>query len=125
MIANAKDDKIKELTSEKAENGVITFDDDGFSVERKSADSVRMKWDEVREIQAYKADLFSYDLICWVFLGKDDVWVEVNEEMVGFAKLEKHIEKRFEFEDRDWFHKVAFPAFETNLMTLWKNTKTI
>jgi len=120
LIADAKAGKLPETSLEDAKNGVISLSKNGFAVHRGAKCLTDVKWDAVNEIRAYKADLFSTDLICWSFLcsGRDYL-VEVNEEMVGFEKLQEAVKAHYGITLEDWWSEVAFPAFATNMTVIW------
>ena len=99
--------------------GSITFSDVGFSVEFRGRHS-RVEWSQVNRINAFKRDLFSVDLICLEFHQEGvEAPVEIDEEMDGYAVLKKILPDKFEGFDRDWWPKVAHPAFATNFSKLW------
>ena len=77
----------------------------------------------MKEIFAFKRDMFTYDMICLGFRIDDEgnYW-EVNEEFVGYDKLRTELAERFVGISADWFEVVAFPAFATNRTTIWAKT---
>ncbi len=77
-------------------------------------------WDDLREIQAYKVDLFALDMIC-VLLKRDARDVEINEHMLGWEDFTSSMVRRFPGIRPDWFHKVAYPTFEPNPLILWRS----
>jgi len=120
LIADAKAGTLPETQREDPGNGVISLSEDGFTVRGGPTDVTDVKWSDVEEIRAYKADLFSYDLICWGFgLRGEDALVEVNEEMAGFERLQEAVGARYGVALEDWWSRVAFPAFATNMTVIW------
>jgi len=123
ILEDAKAGRIPEGLLEEPKNGVIGIEDDGFTVTvpgRRTTHREAMKWGDVREVRAFKEDLYTVDRICWRFCKDDDERaVDVNEEMLGFAELRKSIESRFGVRDEDWFQDVAFPAFVENMTVIW------
>lgn len=123
-IANVKSGKLPEISLEKPENGVIEIDDNGFSIsipQKKGITKKIISWNHIKEIRAYKRDLFAVDLICLGFhLSDNGNLYEVHEEMLGYKILVKEIESRFEVNPDDWWIKVAFPAFKTNATIIWQ-----
>lgn len=80
----------------------------------------KLSWDSVLEIFAFKRDNFSVDLICIGFrIDNKGVYFEIDEEMKGYKELESFLPTRFKNIEKEWFTDVAFPAFETNLVSLW------
>lgn len=121
-------DKAQRLTPDRlkdAKSGIIIMDDGGFSVyyrQRRMQYCSSLKWDDVNEIKTFKRDCFAFDLICWWFCCPDDNHrIEINEHMLGYDKLIKTVEARFSDLDKEWF-AVAFPAFATNMSTVWQRT---
>ena len=123
LMEDQRSGKLKEVNLEDPKNGVIQIDERRVEVMRdgKPVDSVL--WTAVSEISAYKRDLFSVDLICVGIKAQDDgreQCLELHEEMKGFKTFMATLDTLFTFRDPDWWSKVAFPAFETNLTILWK-----
>ena len=77
-------------------------------------------WKEVKQIRVFKRDLGTYDCICIAFDLKDNNTFEIDEEIEGYKETLKVLAKVFTDIDEDWFFDVAFPAFETNMKTVWK-----
>ncbi len=99
----------------------ITLTDNCFNTDSADGDQCAVLWADVRAIVAFKRDLFGVDVICLEFrVGESECWLEIDEECTGYNELVTEIERRFEIE-RDWWSKVAFPAFDTNRMTLWED----
>jgi len=111
---------IKNLLKDNREEVIITFDDGHIYYKRNDKIEEKFSWDSVLEIFAFKRDLFSVDLICVGFrIDNEGVYFEIDEEMQGYKELESFLPTRFKDIDKDWFTDVAFPAFETNLVSLW------
>ena len=107
--------------SRETRQRVIDVDDDGFSVSLDGSDASRVDWASVKEIAAFKRDLFAYDEICLGFrCGSDDRFWWVGEEDVGYKALRAEVEKRFDGLLENWWSTVAFPAYEENWTTIWK-----
>jgi len=120
LAEDVKSGKRPKANIEDPKNGVIAMQSDGFTLSRGDALLAEVKWDQVREIRGYKADLFTTDLICWGFCcGDEDRLLEVHEEMAGFDKLQESVQSRFGVTLEDWFGEVAFPAFATNMTVIW------
>ena len=77
-------------------------------------------WNEVKEIRVFKRDLLTYDCICIAFDLKNDTTFEIDEEIEGYQETFKVLLETFKGIKEDWFFDVAFPAFETNMKTIWK-----
>lgn len=99
---------------------VIRLTADGFSISHNEEPPIEVKWASVKEIFAYKDDVFAYDIICLGFRVSDaGTYYWVDEEHLGYHELVAELERRFENLDKDWWEKVAYPAFERNQMTIW------
>ena len=100
---------------------VINFDDTGFAVViADRPPEFRCDWVSVREIFAYKIDLFSVDEICVGFRFDDaGTYWWVGESYTGYQALLDELPRRFQGIKTDWIREVAFPAFIENRTTLW------
>lgn len=82
----------------------------------------RIRWHDVREIAAYKQDLFGYDRI-WLSLrrtGQPPEWVECQDEDLKWEALcFEQLPARFPGLMEHWWTVVAFPAFVTNYTMVW------
>jgi hypothetical protein len=80
-----------------------------------------LRWSDVVEIVAYKRDLLTTDLVCVGFrcLASDDV-IEIDEEMAGFDAAMAAVAFRFPLPE-NWRSDVAFPAYATNMTTIWSS----
>lgn len=98
----------------------ITFNEDGLRFSLGNKTLFVFAWSEVREIVAYKEDLFGCDSICIGFrLSTADDYARVFEEAEGYKEMLAELELRFPEIRKDWFHEVAFPAFVPNWTTIW------
>jgi hypothetical protein len=95
----------------------ITIVDDGFTIGGDRTAHVR--WDEITKISTYKVDLFTYDQVCvGVHTFRSANCIELQEEWEGFLALTEELERRFNI-DKDWWSKVALPAFDENYAVLY------
>jgi len=98
----------------------LTIEADGFSHVLPN-DKTTVRWADVKEIVAFKVDLFAVDLICIAFRVSDDgEYFEIDEEMPGYKALLEALPATFPGIRTDWFSEVAFPAFATNATSLWR-----
>ena len=98
----------------------IRLTSDGFSVTEHDGTPHQMAWACVKEIFACKRDFGIVNTIRLGFRVSDDgTYWEVDEDDPGFRELLAEIERRFGIVDKEWWSKVAFPAFATNRTTLW------
>jgi hypothetical protein len=111
------------LFSEKEPPPTLAVETDGYAYvwrDRKST----VRWSDVKEVFAFKRDIFSVDLICIGFRISEegDCW-EIDEHMAGYDAVVAAMNGAFPGIDTDWWDKVAFPAFKTNLVTIWGQPK--
>ena len=95
----------------------LTLDDEGFSIVDGDVTS-RWRWDAVRRIRAYKLDCFTYDTIRIEVDFAEGNSLMVDESLQGYSAWVTALDERFGLLD-DWWGKVAFPPFATNLTVLW------
>lgn len=93
--------------------GVGLFDDNDVAV-------WKIRWEEVKEVVAYKDDVFAYDIICVGFRVGDEPYYQCcDEEHKGWDELHRELAERFGVRLEDWWQGVAFPAFARNWTILW------
>jgi hypothetical protein len=98
----------------------IRLTEDGFVVARGEQTLFRVRWPEVREVFAFKMDLFTTDCICLGFRVSDaGDFYRVDEEMPGYADLVEAVEVVYPDHNKKWWSQVAFPAFAANRTTVW------
>lgn len=99
---------------------MIRLTPDGFSIIDRDGTERYVPWASVKEIVAFKLDLVTHDAIRLGFRASDDgTYWDIDEDDAGFRELVAEVERRFDLGDRNWWSKVAFPAFATNRATLW------
>lgn len=107
-------------TLEDSKQGRIICDDKKIVVQQNGQE-VGIEWDEVEEIYAYKADLFTTDLICLSLISHSKkLGLEIHEEMAGYHDAKGFLEKSLPGYSDAWFASVAFPAFVENRTLIWK-----
>lgn len=86
----------------------------------KSVSTISSKWSEVTAIHAFKRDVFAYDLLCVAITDPEGV-IELDEEMEGWENLIEALPSYLPgtLSRADWWEKVAFPTFATNMTTLY------
>lgn len=98
----------------------LVFDELGLRVEAQGANATALRWDDVKEIFAFKDDVFAYDIICLGFrLDDAGTYLKIDEECEGYKELLDFLPAVFPYIRTDWFAEVAFPAFATCLISLW------
>jgi hypothetical protein len=113
-------DRVDPRALENSKYGSILCDAKGIVV-RRDTEEVRLNWDQIDEIYAYKADLFTTDLICLVIISEtQNQAVEIHEEMHGYYDARPYLEAHLSGYSECWFSDVAFPAFVENRKMIWK-----
>ena len=102
----------------------ITHDDQTVYIEwhkRGKAMRAEMAWKDVTTAIAFKRDCYAVDLICIVFGGAAGS-LEVNEEMSGWKGLVEVLPTYLPgcLAEHEWFRQVAFPAFATNPVHIFR-----
>jgi hypothetical protein len=122
------DDMIENIKNTPQENfpayqdGIFKYTDDGFIVTLTNA-TISALWSEIKCIKAYKVDLLTVDSIV-IEVQLNDTVFQVIDESAGHMKfMDTAAEKLTNFK-KDWFTVVAFPAFETNLTTIYERQTT-
>ncbi len=105
-----------------SEESRIDLTDQGLNIIDASDNRMALKWANVKEIVAYKWDLFAYDEICIAFRLSDDdeSWLEISERYHGFDDARCAMEEHFAPLPENWFSAVALPAFEENRTSIWR-----
>jgi len=103
---------------EVTERGFLLVGDNPREVLRE------VDWSEIQNVIAYKKDAVSVDMICFAIATGDGSAVEIHEEMIGWDTLVETLPKNLlGFPNGEqWFAAVAFPAFATNVTTLYQRS---
>jgi len=103
----------------------LTFevDNDGLTLRKGTSMVAWMRWEDIRAVRAFKVDCYAYDSIYFAVesIAEGAVFV-VNEGHWQFKELLGAFEARLPKFDREWFMKVAFPAFQTCERVLYRAT---
>ncbi|QQS09669.1 MAG: hypothetical protein IPK69_03345 [Phycisphaerales bacterium] len=80
----------------------------------------RCRWDEVRQIVAYKDDVWAYDIINVAFVTQDECLAfRADEEFEGFCEFMLEFQRRFPDHNKEWYRQVMIPAFERCWTVVW------
>lgn len=83
-----------------------------------------MRWADVKEVFAFKRDIFSVDLICIGFRTSDEGhYFEIDEQMPGYDSVVAALPQAFPGFDDNWWCKVAYPPFKTCFCSMWGSQK--
>ena len=98
--------------------GIFEYSDNGFKIGLIDSTET-IKWAEIDEINAYKKDVYAYDLVVMeIVCGKNSF--SVNEETPGWFQLVIKLKEIFESIPKDWEVNITQPPFATNFTTIYK-----
>jgi hypothetical protein len=108
--------KRTEIRIEATEGGLRCFD------ARESARTIR--WGSIQEIEGFKRDRITTDLICLLIRYVDgaEQTVEINEDMEGFGGAASELERR-NFLKSSWREYVTLPPFQQRKFVLFTSAK--
>ena len=99
----------------------ISYDGAGFTVLFDGVPSAVVRWQQVREIVAFKEDLFAHDSICFGFrCDESGVYESVGEHEVDFDAFSKEVLSHFPRFRKDWREVVVKPPFAENWTVVWE-----
>ena len=86
---------------------------DGLTVHQENSTTASMRWEDVLAVRAFKLDCYGYDTIYFAVESTvDGAGFLMSEDHIQFKELVSAFEARLTGFDREWFNRVAFPAFE-------------
>lgn len=104
----------------------VVLDPEGFCFREDEQTVYRFEWTAVREIVAFKRDLFAYDEICLGFRIDDtDRYVEVWESDHGYRELLSALPDHYSRIRSDWLPEVVQPPFVTKRTTVWNEGQRV
>ena len=118
------DDMIEEFKNTPKENfpayqdGIFSYGDNSFTI-LVNNETKTINWDDITLIKAYKIDQFTVDRIV-IEIHLTETFISINDETTGYMKFMETASKKLNNFKTDWFMVVAFPAFETNLTTIYE-----
>jgi hypothetical protein len=102
----------------------IRVDGETFVVEGGDAPRKPVAFDDIHEVVFFKRDELTTDLICCDIVVRTEQGSEtwfLHEELPGWDDLVRFLERLPGF-DREWFRKVAWPAFAANPTSVFRRT---
>ncbi|MFC5863896.1 hypothetical protein ACFPT7_16425 [Acidicapsa dinghuensis] len=102
----------------------IQYDDSGLTVTIAEGDgssrTVQLRWNAIERVNAFKRDIFAYDLICLAIFFEDQT-IELDEQMEGWEPAVKALAEHLPGMPSylNWWKQVAHPAFETSFTVLF------
>ena len=105
---------------ENPKYGTLQSDDECLTMTSWKGPTLKLRWQEIEEVRAFKRDLFSIDLICLVFKKSGiDEYYEAHEEMAGYHDLLEAMQKHLPKFTLVWMFDVSVPAFKRNERIIW------
>ena len=102
------------------DSGVFEYTADGFKILYQDFEK-ELKWSEITELGAYKADLITYDQI-EMRIVYGEMSFTISEELPGWYQFVRKTKDIFQTIPKDWNVKIVFPPFETNYTVLYKKS---
>jgi hypothetical protein len=107
----------------------IKLSDSGFSVvalKNKDAVPVKIEWTDVAKIEVFKRDVFAFDLICLFLSCTNSTVLELDENLKGWDEFIAILPKSLPGCQalNQWWKVVAYPAFATNMTTIFSQAST-
>lgn len=109
---------VKYFFSKKDSYYRLLLNDSGFDVVKDEKVIGRVDWMQVKKIEAFKQDLFSYDLLCMEFTLLNEEIIEVNEDVDNFELMINDMNKYCCVDD-EWKNKVIDGAFLPNNFSVY------
>lgn len=117
------DPQLNNLTSGKTfdeklnDIGFFQYDDEGFTINYEDF-SKQLKWDEITEINVYKADLMTIDRIEMEIVYNDKMFI-ISEDLPGWYQFVIKTKSIFPTIPKDWDMEIVQPPFATNYRTIY------
>lgn len=100
------------------QDGIFSYKDDLFTIQLEQ-ETKTINWDDITLIRAYKIDQYAIDcIVIEIYLA--EILITINDQTVGYMKFMDTAAMKLSNFKTDWFPVVAFPAFETNLTTIYE-----
>lgn len=97
---------------------------EGFAIVEEEKEQEFVAWNSIQRVIAFKRDLINVDSICFRIVmlnSKGSIqYCEICEETQGFNMLVEGFQGYLMGFDKDWWAKVAKPAFKTNNVTIYE-----
>lgn len=100
------------------QDGIFSFGENSFTIQL-DIETKTISWDDITLIKAYKIDLYTVDCIV-IEIHLAETFISINEQTTGHMKFMETASSKLTNFKKDWFTVVAFPAFETNLTTIYE-----
>ena len=118
-------ERIKNIPQEENplyQDGIFTYADNSFTIQLDNKNQT-INWDDITLIRAYKVDQYAFDCIV-IEIYLKETFITINDQTLGHMKFMDNAAKKLQGFKQDWFGVVAYPAFETNLTTIYERQPT-
>lgn len=99
-------------------DGVFSYSDGSFTL-GSDKEAKTIEWNDIDLISAYKQDLLTVDCIV-IGIHFRQGSVSISDQSEGFVKFMELASQKLPHFNKDWFMELAFPAFETKQMIIYK-----
>lgn len=100
------------------QDGIFSYTDNSFTIQLDK-ESKTINWNDITLIKAYKIDQYTVDCIV-IEIHLKETFISINDQTAGHMKFMETASNKLNNFKKDWFAVVAFPAFETNLTTIYE-----
>ncbi len=97
--------------------GNFEYFDDGFRMTDKEIKST-IKWSEIDQINAYKKDVYAYDIVLMEIVCGEKTLI-INEETPGWFFLVLKLKQVFKEIPENWDMEITQPAFRENYTVIY------
>lgn len=118
------DDMIEDIKNTPQENfpayqdGIFSYGENSVTIQLDN-ETKTISWDDITLIKAYKIDQYTVDCIV-IEIHLAETFISINDQTTGHMKFMETASSKLANFKKDWFTVVAFPAFETNLTTIYE-----
>jgi hypothetical protein len=97
--------------------GIFQYDNDGFSIDFDDI-SLKLKWSDITQLNAYKKDLLTIDRIELEIIYGDKSST-ISEDLPGWYQFVEKTKEIYPTISKDWDSKIIHPPFATNFMIIY------
>ena len=103
-------------------NGIFSYNEKGFelSIDDKF---IKIEWNEINKLTAYKIDLFATDEICLFIEAENGKQFQITESTNGWFQFVEKIKNQYPNINKTWEIDIANPAFERKETELYNRNK--
>ncbi|WP_196888447.1 hypothetical protein [Aureivirga sp. CE67] len=109
----------KELEERKTTDGLFQYSEDGFLFKSKKKE-IKVKWNEIFEIIAFKVDSYAFDTIGLVIKLKNEDEFSITENTSGWFVFKDKINENLKI-DFNWEFQIMIPVMEETAILIYEN----